>query len=274
MNLTAKLVLKGGELELVGPMSLVTVTRLPVLTVSWYDEHRADTPATDVLIAPNGRPLAPIMRAGHGKGRRPGNHGKSYPAEPLSNGEALELLRVIPQTQKTGVRNRALLTLLWRTGLRISEALDLLPHHVDYGTKRVTVLHGKGDKRRTVGIDDGALMALQPWLIERAMLGISPRSPLFCTTQLPGRGRRIHPNYVRAVLHEYGRRAEIPKRVHPHGFRHTLACDLIREGFSIVNVQTQLGHSNVATTAGYLRGLGADETFEKVADRVMPGGAA
>lgn len=55
---------------------------------------------------------------------------------------------------------------------------------------------------------------------------------------------------------------------------HTLACDLVTEGFSIVHVQSQLGHNNVATTAGYLRGLGADEAFDKVAARVAPGGAS
>lgn len=89
-------------------------------------------------------------------------------------------------------------------------------------------------------------------------------------------GRRRQPitcsGHRRKVLHEYGRLADIPKRVHPHGFRHTLAVDLVREGFSINNVQAQLGHSNVATTATYLRGMGADEAFDRVAARPAPGG--
>jgi hypothetical protein len=56
---------------------------------------------------------------------------------------------------KSGVRNRALIVFLWRTGLRISEALDLKTHHVDFDAKTVVVLKGKGSKRRTVGIDQG-----------------------------------------------------------------------------------------------------------------------
>lgn len=256
----------GTELEFVGPYGLVTVRQLPLITVGagWYEDL--------YVVAKNGRRRNLITIPGHGKGIQPANTGLTFPPEPLTNGEALALLEVIPQRTITGVRNRSLLGLLWRTGLRVSEALDLLPHHVDQAAKRVTVLHGKGDKRRTVGIDDYGLFALQPWLIERAMLGIPANRPLFCTTQLPGRGNRIYPAHVRHVLHRYGRMAGIPKRVHPHGWRHTLACDLVQEGFSINHVQAQLGHSNVATTAGYLRGMGADEAFDKVAARPMPGG--
>jgi integrase/recombinase XerC len=233
-----------------------------------------------VLMGRNGRPRQLITLPGHGKGIRPASYGLSYPPEPLSNEEALRLFAVIPQqhergaVDRAGLRDRALLTLLWRTGLRISEALDLRCHHVDAGTRRVTVLHGKGDKRRTVGIDAGGLFALQPWLFERAMLGIDPAAPLFCTIQRPGRGGRIYPAYVRSKLHRYALLARIPKRVHPHLFRHSLACSLIEEGFSLTDVQAQLGHSNPATTAIYLRGLGADKAFARVAEREWPGGAS
>lgn len=257
----------GRELEYVGPYGLVSVRKMPVITLGadWYRDL--------AIVAPNGRRRNPITIPGHGKGIKPPNTGLTFPPEPLTNAEALALLAVIPQRTKTGVRDRSLFGLLWRTGLRVSEALDLRPHHVDYDLKRVTVLHGKGDKRRTVGIDDFGLFALQPWLLERAMLGVPQDRPLFCTTQLPGRGNRMYSAYVRVALHKYGVKAGIPKRVHPHGFRHTLACDLVHEGFSINHVQAQLGHSNVATTATYLRGMGADEAFDKVAARPMPGGA-
>lgn len=257
----------GNELEYVGPYGLVKVRQLPLLTFdSWYEDLR--------VVGRNGRRRSRITCPGYGKGVKPANTGKRYPPEPLTNAESLSLLNVIPLHTKAGVRNRALLALLWRTGLRISEALDLRPHHVDYATKRVTVLHGKGDKRRTVGIDDYGLFALQPWLIERAMLRLPATAPLFCTIQQPGIGNRMTSAYVRQALHKYGAAAGIPKRVHPHGWRHTLACDLIREGFPIVNVQAQLGHSNVATTATYLRGMGADEAFDRVAARPMPEGVS
>jgi integrase/recombinase XerD len=261
-----KIHIPGTELEYIGPYGLVRVRQMPVIRLDrWVEDLR--------VVAPNGRRRNLITIPGHGKGIRPANTGLKFPPEPLTNAEAMALLAVIPQQTITGVRNRSLLGLLWRTGLRVSEALDLLPHHVDQAAKRVTVLHGKGDKRRTVGIDDYGLFVLQPWLMLRYELGIGSRSPLFCTTQQPGRGNRMYPAYVRTVLHRYGAMAGIPKRVHPHGFRHTMACDLVQEGFSINHVQAQLGHSNVATTATYLRGMGADEAFDKVASRPMPGGA-
>lgn len=257
----------GTELQYVGPYGLVSVKQMPLITVGtgWYEDLR--------VVARNGRRRNLVTIPGHGAGVKPASTGLKYPPEPLTNSEALALLEVIPQKTITGVRDRSLLGLLWRTGLRVSEALDLLPHHVDQATKRVTVLHGKGDKRRTVGIDDYGLFVIQPWLMLRAVLAIDPRAPLFCTTQQPGRGNHMYPAYVRTVLHRYGALAAIPKRVHPHGFRHTMACDLVQEGLSINHVQAQLGHSNVATTATYLRGMGADEAFDRVAARAMPGGA-
>lgn len=261
-----------GELTYIGTTDALVVRRLPLITLPWLVD---EGPALPVLMGRNGRPRTSVTLPGHGKGRRPANYGKKFPPEPLTNEEALKLLAVIPQEKygrpwPVGIRNHALITLLWRTGLRINEALDLRPHHIDFAGMRVTVLHSKGDKRRTVAIDKGGLLALQPWLLERALMVSEPLAPLFCTVQNPGKGNRLCDAYVRQALHEYGRRAGIPKRVHPHGWRHTLACDLVREGFSIVHVQSQLGHSNVATTAGYLRGLGADEAFDKVALREWP----
>lgn len=262
----------GSELTFIGAACETRTRRLPLL-----DLELVERPRGDVLMGRNGRPRQPCTLPGYRAGIKPLNAGLKFPPEPLTNDEALALLKAVPTRTKTGkpnpvgIRNHALLTLLWRTGLRVSEALDLRPHHVDFGTRRVKVLHGKGDKARTVGIDTGGLMALQPWLMERALLGVDPRAPLFCTVQRPGRGNTIHSAYVRDVLHKYGELARLPKRVHPHGFRHSLACSLIEEGFGLTDVQAQLGHSNPATTAIYLRGLGADKAFSKVADRAWPG---
>lgn len=266
-------VLKGGELEVVGPAGLVVMRRLPLYRVNWVNEG----PVT--LMGKNGRPRNKVTLPGHGKGIKPPNTGKRYPPEPLTDEEVLRILAVIPTSHaagapnRTGIRDKALITLLWRTGLRVSEALDLRPHHVDMGTQRVLVLNGKGGKTRTVGIDMGGLFALQPWLFERAMLGVHAMAPLFCSVQRPGVGNRLYSAYVRHKLHEYGAAAGVPKRVHPHGFRHSIACSLIQEDFGLTDVQAQLGHSSPATTAIYLRGLGADKAFAKVAERAWPGGA-
>lgn len=263
----------GTELEFVGSFATVGKRRVQVVQFeAWYeDTYQPDAPV--VLMGKNGRPRNKITLPGHGAGIKPPNTGLTFPPEPLTAAEVLRMLDACAVT-KAGVRNRALIALLWRTGLRVSEALDLRPHHIDFAAKRVTVLHGKGDKRRTVGIDVGALLAVQSWLLERATLGVKPTAPLFCTIQRPGIGGLMHDAYIRAFLHKLGELVRIEKRVHPHGFRHTLACDLIREGFSITDVQNQLGHSSPATTAIYLRGLGADEAFERVAAREWPGGAS
>jgi site-specific recombinase XerD len=255
----------GNELEFVGPYGAVTVRQLPLLTLGtgWYEDLR--------IVGPNGRRRNLITIPGHGKGTAPISKGLSYPPEPLTTEEMLHLLATIPQDTINGVRNRSLLALLWRTGLRISEGLDLRPHHVDFQAKRVTVLRGKGTKARTVGIDEYGLFALQPWLFERATLGISAKAPLFCTTQLPGRGNRVYSAHIRVVLHRYARAADIPKRVHPHGLRHALAVGLIREGFSLAHVSAQLGHADLATTCIYLRTLGSDEAFDAIGERAWPG---
>jgi integrase/recombinase XerD len=233
--------------------------RLPVLSVRWLEESC------------NGRTRSPrITERGYRRGVKPGNYGKKYPPEPLTPQEVLRLLDAIPNT-KAGIRNRALIAVLWRTGLRIEcEALRLLPHHLDFDAKRVTVLRGKNGKRRIVALDSFAITHLSPWLWERARLGIPDTAPLFCSVSQPNPGRPMWSAYVREVMHEYGRRAGIPKRIHPHGFRHSMCCDLIREGFPLSHAQAQLGHSSIATTAIYARGLGADEAFNEIAQREVP----
>ena len=217
----------------------------------------------------DGRYRNPILEPGYRKGQSPPNKGKTYPAEPLTPGEVLRLIAECP-TGKIGDRNRALIVVLWRSGLRISEALALLPHHIDYQACTVTVLKGKGGKRRTSGIDRGALDLLQPWLERREKLDLPAGSPLFCTASKPNPGRPLFSAYVRELLHELGEKAGIEKRVHPHGLRHTLACDLVREGVPVHLVQRQLGHSNLGTTATYLQGIAPFEVIDVISMRSLP----
>lgn len=270
-----------GDVEYVGPYRDIWVNA-PTLQVIKFDAWLEDTYRPDqpvVLMGRNGRPRNKVTLPGHNKGVTPLNKGRKFPPEPLTDEEALRLLNAIRvkfpagASDPQGVRDRALIALLWRTGLRISEALDLRVHHVDFQARRVKVMNGKGSKTRTVGIDAYGLHELQPWLFERALLGLPAASPLFCTIQRPGRGNRVNDAYIRAKIHRLAVLAGIPKRVHPHVFRHTLAVSMVRERFTIPQVQAQLGHGNVATTATYLRGLGADEAFDLVAQRPMPGGA-
>ncbi len=97
-----------------------------------------------------------ITKPGYRKGRSPANKGKTYPAEVLTEEQVRALLARCSATSSYGLRHRALITLLYRTGLRLGEALALRLKDVDLAVGSVTVLHGKGDRRRTVGIDPGA----------------------------------------------------------------------------------------------------------------------
>jgi integrase len=190
------------------------------------------------------------------------NRGKKSPAEVLTPDE---LQRLLAQCSKgsTGDRNRALIVIGWRAGLRISEALDLQTSNLDVQQQTVRILHGKGDKARTVGLDAQAWAVVQAWLNVRTAVGIGPGAPLFCTLQ----GGRMDARYVRELMPRLARDAGIAKRVHYHGLRHTHAFELAGEGLAIHVIQQQLGHSNAAITSRYLAHLNPAETIAKIKAR-------
>src|SRR3954469_8678919 len=107
------------------------------------------------------------------------NRGQKYPAEPLSSDEARAIFNACSKRAPTGIRNRALLVVLYRGGLRISEALSVLPKDLNAEAGTIRVLRGKGRKPRLVGLDPGAWAVLQVWLERRSQLGISARAPVF-----------------------------------------------------------------------------------------------
>jgi site-specific recombinase XerD len=144
-----------------------------------------------------------------------------------------------------GVRNRALLAVLYRGGLRIAEALELRPKDLDRETGAIRVLFGKGGRPRTVGIDGGALALVDAWLEVRTA---GPSDPLFCTET----GNRLSEAYIRRRMPRIARKAGIVKRVHAHGLRHTHAAELRAEGVDIGIISKQLGHTSIATTVRYL----------------------
>jgi site-specific recombinase XerD len=180
--------------------------------------------------------------------RLPANKGQRYPAEILAADEVRALIRACSNRAPTGVRNRALLVLLYRAGCRITEALRLRPKDLDRAAGIVTVLRGKGGMRRTIGLDPGAFAVVERWLDVRAKRGISGRAPIICTLQ----GKPVASAYVRALMPRLARRAGIEKRTHAHGLRHTHAAELALEGHPMNLIQAQLGHTSLATTSRYL----------------------
>jgi integrase/recombinase XerD len=179
-------------------------------------------------------------------------------ADLLTKGEIESLLRCCSSRAPTGIRNRALIALTWRTGLRIGEILALHEKDVDVHEGLLVVQHGKGDKRRVVGLDAGAAALLSRWLQARRKLGIPRSRPVFCTL----RGGQLDQSYVRHLLPRIGKRAGIEKRVHAHALRHSFAFELEREGAPLSTIRDLLGHSSAAVTDRYLRRVGAGDAVE------------
>ena len=154
-------------------------------------------------------------------GKEPWNRGRKLPPEVLTGQEVNALLGACSKRAPTGIRNRALIAVLYRGQLRIGETLALKPKDLDRKAGTVRVLHGKGDRARTVGLDSGAWALLELWLQCRQKLGPSGRHPLFCTLE----GGPLLPSYCRSLLARLGKKAGIEKRVHPHGLRHSRAAE-------------------------------------------------
>ncbi|MGI8447563.1 MAG: tyrosine-type recombinase/integrase [Streptosporangiaceae bacterium] len=159
------------------------------------------------------------------------------------------------------MRNRAMLTLLYRSGLRVSELVALRPADVDQDAHTLRLHSTKSGQPQTRGYHPDAIDALARWLDTRKALGIGRRrrgpggagvgGRLFCTLA----GGPVSDDYVRGLLRRLGAAAEIGKRVHPHGLRHTFAAELERAGTPVGTISLLLGHSSVAVTAQYLKHL-------------------
>ena len=148
------------------------------------------------------------------------------------------------------LRDRAILELLFSTGLRVSELTSLDRDQINLKTQEFSI-RGKGGKIRIVFISDTAKIALQNYLKERT--DIDPA--LFIRTNKIGFTKeddlRITPRSVQRIVKHYAKKAGIVKNIHPHTFRHTFATDLLSNGADIRNVQEMLGHSSITTTQIY-----------------------
>jgi integrase/recombinase XerD len=179
----------------------------------------------------------------------PPNKGNKYPAEPLTPAEVLGLISACSRHAPTGIRNKAMLTLLYRSGLRVSEVLALRPSDVDLAKHSIRLLDTKSGKAQTRGFHPSADDALSRWMDTRAKLdGIGRNAKLFCTLD----GGPVSDDYVRGMLRRLARKAGITKRVHPHGLRHTFAVELEAAGTPVTVISKLLGHSSVAVTSRYL----------------------
>jgi len=208
--------------------------------------------------------MVDAARAEHLLRRGSARKGKTYPVEILTPDEVRALAAQCSKKSSYGIRHRALIVVLYRTGLRISEALALRPKDLNLEIGSVAVLRGKGDRCRTVGIDPGANPHIEAWLERREALNLPSDAPLFCTLK----GTPMAASSVSALFHKLAHRAGIEKRVHPHGFRHTHAYELMMEGIPMPIIQQQLGHVSLATTDRYLSHIAPKQVIETMGKRV------
>jgi site-specific recombinase XerD len=188
-------------------------------------------------------------------------------ADLLTAKEIETLMRVCSSRAPTGVRNRAIIAVAWRSGLRIGEVLALQVKDVDLEAGTIVAQHGKGDRRRVVGLDAGTGALLVRWLEMRRKRGLGRAPTIFCTLA----GGQIDSSYIRHLLPRLAARAGIAKRVHAHGLRHAYAIGLEQEGATISVIRDLLGHSSASVTDRYLRRLGASEAVEFARTRSWAG---
>lgn len=187
--------------------------------------------------------------------------GRRYPPELLTPDEIRRLLRIQGGGQ-TPPRNRALIVVMWRSGLRVSEALGLEMRDLDRQRGTITVRHGKGDKTRVVGLDAEAWGYLDAWLAVRRAAGL--RGPVVFVTRT---GKRVLPSYVRGLVPRLAKKAGIERRVHPHALRRAFAYELAESGVAVPVISAALGHESVATTAKYLNAIRPGSVLRAIQER-------
>jgi integrase/recombinase XerC len=145
-------------------------------------------------------------------------------------------------------RDRALIELLYATGLRVGELVSLDWPDLDLSARVLRVL-GKGGKERMVPFGHPAVQALRHWLDDWESLrkGQNEGEPIF----LNHRGGRLSDRSVRRIVDRHTQSAGVPAGVHPHTLRHTFATHLLEEGADLRTIQELLGHSSLATTQKY-----------------------
>lgn len=176
--------------------------------------------------------------------------------ETFGEEEIRNMKKITPEEKNVAelkiLRDKAILELLFSTGLRVSE-LCSLTRDIDLSTDELSII-GKGRKVRVVFISDTAKKALKDYLAKRQdmedalFVQLSPNSK---SQQKRGKDLAITRRSVERLVKEYAMRAGISKKVTPHTMRHLFATDLLSNGADLRSVQAMLGHSNISTTQIY-----------------------
>ena len=167
-----------------------------------------------------------------------------------------EIERLLSQpllSSKTGLRDRAILEVLFSTGLRVSELVALNRDQIDLKRREFGVI-GKGRRPRVVFLSERAANWLDRWLASRedewtpVFVRFSGKKP---ELMMDGEEMRLTSRSVQRLVDKYARKAKLTVKLSPHGIRHSFATDLLINGANLRDVQEMLGHKNIATTQIY-----------------------
>jgi len=192
---------------------------------------------------------------------RPG----SYLPDVLAADEVARILEAPPADQPVGIRDRAILELLYACGLRVSELTGLDTDRLDLPGLQVRVI-GKGNRERRVPMGEEARERLHRYLSgpREAWTAARPSEAVFVSQ----RGARLARESVWRLVRHWARVAGISARVTPHTFRHSFATHLLEGGADLRVVQTLLGHASISTTQLYTHLTG--ERLREVYTRAHP----
>lgn len=171
----------------------------------------------------------------------------------LQYDEVVNLIDNIPLDSEQGLRDRAIIELLFSSGLRVSELVNLNRDHINL-KRREFMVRGKGQKDRPVFVSQHAAEQVENYLQARQdslpalFLSYSRRST---KPTVSGDYRRLSARSIQRMVSHYARLAGITKHVSPHTMRHSFATDLLMNGADLRSVQSLLGHSSISTTQVY-----------------------
>ena len=171
----------------------------------------------------------------------------------LQYDEVVNLIDNIPLDSEQGLRDRAIIELLFSSGLRVSELVNLNRDHINL-KRREFMVRGKGQKDRPVFVSQHAAEHVNNYLQARQdslpalFLSYSRRST---KPTMSGDYRRLSARSIQRMVSHYARLAGITKHVSPHTMRHSFATDLLMNGADLRSVQSLLGHSSISTTQVY-----------------------
>ena len=174
------------------------------------------------------------------------------PLKVLDDNHLKSLLEAPDLSDKSGLRDRAILETLFSTGLRVSELASLNRDQVNLERREFGVI-GKGRKERVVFLSEGAVTFIHKYLSFRD----DSFKPLFIRFQgkidltEDGEAMRLTPRSIERIVEKYVKKAGLPIKASPHTLRHNFATDLLVNGADIRSVQEMLGHSNISTTQIY-----------------------